>query len=165
MGKGQGIAEPVDVRPGDIDGWVSAAGGEFEECYRLMRSLTGLRPGPCFVAAWMALGKDDRGSLRTWGKLAEWLGVARQTVYGWRATHRLDEWAEQLRLMMLRGERLGEVDRVAYMQAIDPSAPVAARRLFYERVGVLGQDADLRSQAQESQMQAWLDALRKAGEE
>jgi len=158
------IAEPLDVRPGDVEAWVDAAGGRFEEAYRYMRTATGWRPGPCFVAAWLSLHKDDRGELATFGKLAEWLGVSRQTVYKWRGTYRLDEWAEQMRLLALRGDKLGNVDRVTYEQAIKGESPVDARRLYYQRVGVLGQELTIYDQTEKQRLESWLEDLRRVEE-
>ena len=154
--------EPLDVRPGDCEDWVDAVGGRFEEAYRWMRSKTGWRPGPCFTAAWLSLHKDDRGSLRTFEALAEWLGVARGTVYGWRVNYKLDEWSEILRLQQLRGDRLGEVDRVTYNEAIDAESSVDARRLYYQRAGVLNQDVTIRDLTEQQRMEQWLEELRNA---
>ena len=110
--------EPMDVGAVDVEGWLDAQGGAFEISYRYLRSRFSLRPKPAFVGAWMSLHTDDRGGLATWGEVAGFLGVARQTVYGWRGVHRLDDHAELLRLARLRGDQLGEVDRVTDYQAV-----------------------------------------------
>lgn len=157
--------EPLDVRPGDVEGWIDRTGGRFEEAYRYLRSRTGWRPGPCFVGAWLSLHRDDRGTLHTFGELSEWLGVARQTAYKWRADYRLDEWAEMLRLQQLRGEALGEVDRMTLAKALDPEAPTDARRLYYQRAGVLNQEVTISDLSQEQRMEQWLAELRTLEED
>jgi hypothetical protein len=155
------LPEPLDVRPGDTEGWAEAIGGRFEEAYRLLRSY-GFRPKDSFIGAWLSCHKDDRGSLSTVGELADWLGIARQTVYNHIKKHRLNEWAEQLRLLQLRGDALGEVDRVALAQARDPEAPVAARRLYYERAGVLKEQVDIEVIGDETRFERLLQDLRDA---
>ena len=155
--------EPMDVGAVDIEGWLDAQGGAFEISYRYLRSRFSLRPKPAFVGAWMSLHTDDRGGLATWGEVAGFLGVARQTVYGWRGVHRLDDHAELLRLARLRGDQLGEVDRVTYYQAVGGESSVAARRLYYERAGVLGQPLTLDETAARSQLEGWLAELRDGG--
>lgn len=159
-----GTIAPLDVEPGDVEQWVSSAAGVFEESYRYLRSRFSLRPKPAFVAAWMSLHKDDRGTLQKWEDVAEYLGVSRQTVYGWRGIHRLDDHAELLRLMRMRGDALGEVDRVTYIKASSGESTVSERELFYKRAGVLGQPMTLDEQAERSQLEGWLQALREAGE-
>jgi hypothetical protein len=145
----------------NMDGWDAYEGGRFEEGYRFLRAATNFDPGPCFVGAWMSLSKDDRGEkLSTWPKLAAWLCIARQTCYNWRAQFELDEWAELLRLMELRGEKLGDVDRVTYLQAIDSDAPVDARRLYYQRAGVMGQEITVHDKTQKERLTDWLIELR-----
>ena len=145
----------------DLEGWADYEGGRFEEAYHFLRAATDFDSGPCFVGAWMSLSKDDRGErLQTWNKLAAWLSVVRETLYRWRSNYQLDEWAELLRLMELRGEKLGNVDLVAYNQAIDPNAPVDARRLFYQRVGALGQEITIHDQSLKERLTDWLRELR-----
>lgn len=145
-----------------IDKWMEKTGGRFEEAYHHMRALTGFSPEVCMLGAWMSLGADDRGEkLRHWSDITAWLSTTRPTISRWRSDYRLDEWAEQLRLIELRGQPLGEVDRVTYLQAVDPNAPVDARRLFYQRAGVLGQDITVHDTTQKEKLTGWLSELRE----
>lgn len=154
---------PLDVERGDLESWSERAGGWFEQAYRYMRAL-GFRPNPAFICAWLSVGKDDRGSLKTFADLAAELGIARQTVYANIAKHRLHEWAEQLRLLRMRGERLAEVDERTYGEAVGAESTPAARRLYYERAGVLKAPAQPMEEA--GRLDAWLAQLREAsGEE
>ena len=159
------LVPPIDVEPGDVDQWVDSSGGWFEQAYRYMRSTTGLRPGPCFVCAWMSVSKDDRAPLDTWTALADWLGFARQTLYAWRSRYKLDEWAEQLRMVRMRGDRLGQVDERTYKEAVSEEGSVAARRLYYERAGVLDNHVTVEDRRKQDRLSDWLEELREAGEE
>ena len=153
-------------RPTQLDQWTVEKGGRFEEAYRYLRATVGMPSEVAFVCAWMSLSRDDRGEdLRTWTQLENWLCVSRESIYKWRNDYLLDEWAEQLRLLALRGQPLGEVDRVTYLQAIDPSAPVEARRLFYQRAGVLGQDITVHDKTQKEKLDDWLLELRQMDED
>ena len=156
------LSSPPELEFGHIENWVNSVNGRFEEAYRYLRGVTNFRPAVCFVGAWMSLSNDDRGeSLHTWTLLANWLGVSRTTLYNWRGEFSLDDWAAQLRLMELHGEQLGEVDRVTYLQAIDMKSPVDARRLYYQRAGVLGQDVTIHDKTQKEKMDEWLKELRE----
>ena len=148
-----------------IEGWIDHEGGRFEEAYYYLRATTRFKSGVCFVGAWLSLSEDDRGDLDGVGKLANWLGISRWTVNAWRVDFLLDDWAEQLRLMQLHGLQLGKVDEVTYKQAIKPESPVDARRLYYQRAGVLGQEITLHTRTQKEKMAEWLQALRDEGDD
>jgi biotin operon repressor len=158
------VAEPLDRTP-DPEGWVDSTGGWFEEAYRYLRHDVGLRPRAAFIGAWLSCAKDDRGTLTTYGQLADFLGVSRTAIYANIARNKLRDWAEQLRLARLRGEGLAEVDRITYTQAVDPESPVAARRLYYERAGVLKNPPSAAEIDQGRRLQDWLDELRAESDE
>lgn len=146
--------------PESLDAWVEYPSGAFEEAYWYMRGVTDFPPAACFVAAWLSVGKDDRGEVQFLYELAEILGVTRETLGNWRTRYQLDEWAMELRLMRMRGSALGEVDRVTYLQAVEPDSSVEARRLFYQRAGVLTADVTIRDKTRKEMLDEWLRELR-----
>jgi hypothetical protein len=148
------------INLGDCEAWTEYEGGRFSEAYQYLRAVTKFAPGRCFVGAWMSLDKDDRGKLKTWGDLADWLGVNRTTCYRWRIENRLDDWAAQLRLMQLQGDKLGEVDRITYKKAASEDSTVEERRLFYQRAGAIGQEVTVKDQTQREVLTQWLSELR-----
>jgi len=158
------VAEPLDVRPGDLEAWATAAGGWFEEAYRYLRYEIGFRPNPAFIGAWLSCSKDDRGSLKRIQDVADFVGISRQAVHKNIVRHQLRQWAEQLMLARMRGDHLAEVDKVTYTQAVDLDAPVAARQLYYKRAGVLDDQETLTERQQDSTLQGLLRDLREAGE-
>lgn len=155
------VAEPLDVRPGDVEGWADALGGWFEEAYRTMRSF-GYRPRPAFICAWLSCSRDDRGTLQRVSALADFLGIARQSVYKIIARNKLREWAEQLRMFHLRGDGLGEIDARTYTAAAAPDSSAADRKLYYERAGVMKQDIRVGMLQEETALTDWLKELRGA---
>jgi hypothetical protein len=152
--------------PEDVwQAWVEQVGGRFQEAFYILRAVTDFDPRSCLVGAWLSLSKDDRGELDTQEKLANFLGVRRQSIYRWRMNDDLDEWAVLLRRMFLQGEQLGEVDRVMYQQAIDPEAPIDSRRLYYQRAGVLPQEIKIEDQTEKKRWSEWLKKLQEPVDE
>lgn len=138
------IPLPMDYEGHNPEKWLSTYrdedddGGWFAIAYRYLRYEIGMRPGHAFLASWLSVRKDDRGSLHTYEDVANMLGVTRKTLHHWKIKYKLEESAEQLRIMRMRGDRIGEVDWAVYQAAINPTDGKAAdRRLFYERAGVL----------------------------
>lgn len=147
------------------EGLEEGVGNRFEEVYGWLKAATNMPFGPCVYGAWLSLSKDDRGSLKYQHHVASFLGVERTILWEWRIKYNLDAWAEEIRRLWLRGERLGEVDRVAFQQAIDPTAPVDSRRLFYQRAGVLPQEVTLQDRTARQKLDEWLRDLRNAEDE
>lgn len=148
-----------------IETWTTTVGGRFEEAYRYLRATTQFDPPVSFLGAWLSLNKDDRGELPSWDSLANFLAVSLRCLYTYRTEFQLDEWAAQLRLMELHGYQLGEVDRITYIAAVDPESPVDARRLYYQRAGVLGQDITVHTRSQKEKLHDWLSELRGVGQD
>jgi hypothetical protein len=149
----------MDERAGDVEAWTETAGGWFEEAYRTLRSF-GLKPKPSFAGAWLACGRGDRGELRTLGDLADWLGIARQTLYKTIQRWRLREWAEQLRLYQLRGDHLADVDKRTYERAVADDSTAADRQLYYKRAGLLTEQVTVSKLQDAETLQDILDELR-----
>lgn len=167
----QDLPVPPAENTGDPEGWLARHAydnkaeqdGWFEQAYRFLRADVGMRPKVSFYAAWLSVSKDDRGQLKTHEDVGTFLGVSRKTLYSWRSKHKLDGWAEQLRILRMRGDRLAEVDAQVYATAISPEGKSTDRRLFYERAGVLN-DANLEEQRNQDQVTKLLVELKSVGE-
>ena len=137
----------------------------FEEAYLFLRAEVGMKPKQCFYAAWLSVGKDDRGNMKTHSDVADLLAVNRGTLYDWRTKHGLDDWAEILRRMRMRGTQLAEVDKATYQAATRLDGKSTDRRLYYERAGVLGGDeTDLDDKKAKDRSMQILVELKKHGE-
>lgn len=130
-----------------IEGWLAGLTGElrapWEEGYRLLRA-RGLKVRDAIIAVWLSLASDDRGELTTQEALAEFLGYQRrQTIYERRVKRRLDDWAERLLILRLRGERLAEVDERTFQAAVNEEGSHQDRRLYYQRAGVFQERVEI----------------------
>ena len=134
--------EHSDLATGEmIEGWLAgldeAAREPWEEGYRWLRA-QGLKARDAIIAVWLSLATDDRGGLTTQQALADFLGYRRrETIYDRRVKKGLDEWAERLMILRLRGQRLAQVDERTFQAAASEEGTHQDRRLYYQRAGVL----------------------------
>ena len=151
----------------------------FAESYLALRA-QGWAWREALCVAWLSLGRDDRGELRTVQDLCDFLGVSRMWFYERKARYdgepapgmnAWDWWAERLQLGRLRGQRLAEVDEATFRRAASSEGKAADRELYYKRAGVLGADMNVQvavgqqvdvSQLSDSELDALLAAEGKA---